>query len=337
VLKTAHREANTAEIIREMVGRMVDTPVEQPAWLTRRTERAARKPVAEVPVTIFSDPHIGEVVQKRELNGFNEYNMAVAEERVARYFEKLIYLCKHHHTGNYPGLVMNLLGDNVSGGLHDELRKTDEEEVIPCVLKARDWIAAGIKQAADYFGQVYIPVACGNHGRLTHRPEFKKYNQKNWDYLIANMLIREFADDKRVRFDLRPSNDVHYAVYNERYLACHGDMLGVRGGDGIIGSIGPVMRGEVKQSGQSSAMGMSFDKLIIGHWHQRLWLPRAIVNNAIKGFDEFAMKGLGAKPDRPSQALWFVHPAHGMTAHWDIYVSPSPKPATEWVSWQTGA
>ena len=110
-------------------------------------------------------------------------------------------------------------------------------------------------------------------------------------------------------------------------------MLGVRGGDGIIGSIGPIVRGEVKQAGQSSALGFTFDKLIIGHWHQRLWLPRAIVNNALKGFDEFAMKGLGAKPDRPTQALWFVHPSHGITAHWDVYVDAKPQAVKEWVSW----
>lgn len=332
-LRDAHREANTGDIVREMLGRIIDTPVQTPDWLTKMGERPRHKAAPEVPVTICSDLHAGEVVSLRETNGVNEYNMAIAEERLQKYFDKLIMLCKHHHSGNYPGIVLNLLGDNVSGGIHDELRKTDEEEVIPCVLKARDWLVEGIRRLADEFGRVYIPTACGNHGRLTHRPEFKKYNQKNWDYLIANMLAREFADDKRVQIDIRPSNDVHYQVYNTRYLACHGDMLGVKGGDGIIGSIGPIMRGEVKQSGQSSAMGLAFDKLVIGHWHQRLWLPRAIVNNALKGFDEFAMKGLGAKPDRPTQALWFEHPAHGMTAHWDIYVSPSPKPATEWVSW----
>jgi hypothetical protein len=46
-----------------------------------------------------------------------------------------------------------------------------------------------------------------------------------------------------VRVDIRPSNDVHYRVYGLRFLLNHGDMLGVKGGDGII--IGPIMRGEI--------------------------------------------------------------------------------------------
>jgi hypothetical protein len=91
----------------------------------------------------------------------------------------------------------------------------------------------------------------------------------------------------------------------------------------------------VKRSGQSSALGTPFDKLIMGHWHQRLWLPRAIVAGSPKGFDEYSKNQLGAKPDRPTQPLWFEHPAHGMTAHWDVYVDKKPAPATEWVAWTT--
>jgi hypothetical protein len=41
-----------------------------------------------------------------------------------------------YHTGNYAGIVVNLTGDFVSGGLHPELAKTDEEESIPAALRA---------------------------------------------------------------------------------------------------------------------------------------------------------------------------------------------------------
>jgi hypothetical protein len=201
-------------------------------------------------------------------------------------------------------------------------------------LKAADWLVGGLERIAQDFKKVYVPCACGNHGRNTFKPEFKRYYRKNFDWLILQIVARHFQDDKRFHFDIRPSNDVHYRVWNERYLACHGDMLGVRGGDGIIGSIGPIVRGEIKQAGQSSALGLGFDHLVIGHWHQRLWLPRATVNNTLKGFDEWSMKALGAKPDRPTQALWFVHPSHGKTAHWDIFVDEKPQAATEWISWK---
>lgn len=335
-IKQLRRDAHEADVIRETVGIVRDTPTEPPKWL-HVAERRKGEASPEVPVTIWSDWHVGEVVEKAAVNGINEFNFKIAEERVHRLVDTTIKLCRQHHNSTYPGIVVNLIGDLVSGGLHEELRKTDEDDAIPCVLAARSWAKEGLRRFADEFGAVYVPCAMGNHGRLTTRPEFKRYYRKNWDYLICRLLQQDFADDPRVRFDIRPSNDVHYRVYGESYLACHGDMLGVKGGDGIIGSIGPITRGEVKQAGQSSALGLGFTKLIIGHWHQRLWLPRAIVNNALKGFDEFAMKALGAKPDRPTQALWFVHPSHGITAHWDVYVDDKPAPARDWVSWQRGA
>jgi hypothetical protein len=38
-----------------------------------------------------------------------------AEARVHKLFDKTIYLASEHHTGNYPGIVVNLVGDMVSG------------------------------------------------------------------------------------------------------------------------------------------------------------------------------------------------------------------------------
>jgi hypothetical protein len=55
----------------------------------------------------------------------------------------------------------------------------------------------------------------------------------------------------------------------------------------------------------------------MGHWHQELLLPRAIVCNTLKGFDEYATA---------------VHPVHGITARWSVYVDEPSKPVTEWVS-----
>jgi hypothetical protein len=333
-LKEAHRASSTEDIIREIVTKIADTPRSPPSWITDPPRREKLKPTPEVPVTIWSDWHLGEVVEKAEVNGFNKFNLEIAETRINRLVDNISKLCKENHTGIYPGIVINLLGDMVSGGIHPELLATDEDQVIPCSLKAADWLVTCIARMADQFKFVYIPCSTGNHGRTTVRPEFKRYYRKNFDWLILQILARHFQDDKRIQFDIRPSNDVHYRVYGERYLACHGDMLGTKGGDGIIGHIGPIVRGEVKQAGQSQALGLGFDKLLMGHWHQRLWLPRAIVNNTLKGFDEFAMKALGAKPDRPTQALWFVHPNYGKTANWDIYLDDKPASAGSWVSWK---
>jgi hypothetical protein len=93
-------------------------------------------------------------------------------------------------------------------------------------------------------------------------------------------------------------------------------MLGVRGGDGIIGSIGPIMRGEIKTRGAAPA---DYDILLIGHWHQPLWLPRVFVSNTLKGYDEFAKNALKAPPTTPSQHMFYVHPTYGITSRYEVY------------------
>lgn len=332
-LRKALRDGNSNDLISEALGGIINTPKNIPTWVRKAAKREHMKPAPEVPVTMWSDWHVGEVVNKKEVNGVNEYNKNIARERVERLYEATEVLCSDVHTGNYPGMVINLTGDFVSGGLHPELIATDDLEAIPAALAAFEWLAGGLARMADRFGFLYVPMAPGNHGRTTHRPEFKRYYRKNFDWLIYQMLIRHFEDDKRIQFDVRPSNEVLYSVFNTKYLMTHGDMLGVKGGDGIIGAIGPIMRGEVKKSGSYSSQGTPFDKLLIGHYHQRLWLPRATVAGSPKGYCEYVKNALGAKPDRPTQPLWFVHEKHGETAHWDIYVDKKPTAsARNWIT-----
>lgn len=328
-LELVHRDTLDEDKVRSILGVMSKKPTDAPTWLA--AAKVTRN-APEVPVTIWSDWHSGEVVSCAETNGVNEFNVKVLRERVRKLVERTLRLADKHN-GKYPGIVLNLLGDFVSGGLHPELQKTDEVEAIGAVLTARDLLVWGIKAIADHFGQVYLPCAAGNHGRATHKPEFKRYVFKNFDWLIYQLLEREFADDKRVRFDIRPANEVFYKVWNKRFLAMHGDMLGVKGGDGIIGAIGPISRGEVKVRGSSASTVSDYDVLLMGHWHQSLWLPRVIVANSLKGYDEFAKNALRAPVSAPSQPLFFVHPRYGITSRWEIYLEGRDGgKGTDWVS-----
>lgn len=335
-LKVAHRAALDEEAVREIIGVMAAAPPDPPSWLVRPAKKRKGERTAEVPVCTWSDWHLGEVVSREETNGINAYDIATAERRVRALVTNIISICTRHGPGLYPGIVVNLLGDIVSGGLHPELAKTDAEEVIPAALRASDLLIWAFEQMIAAFGSVYVPCAAGNHGRNTVKPEYKRYVYKNFDWLIYQILVRHFAGRPEIRFDIRESNEVRYRVFGQRYLAMHGDMLGVKGGDGIIGAIGPIMRGEVKTRGQAASSGRDYDVLVIGHWHQELWLPRAIVANALKGFDEYARLALRAIPSEPSQPLWFVHPRRGITSRWNVRVEAPPERADGegWVSWE---
>lgn len=318
-LRDAHKSALADDEMREILGSMAATPAAPPHWLAKPA--VIRSGSAEVPIAPWADWHLGETVTLAETAGRNEYSVDIAERRVERLVENTIDLIRHHGPKKTPGIVIPLMGDFVSGGLHPELAKSDELSVIPSSLKCRDILVAAIDRMAAEFGSVYLPSVCGNHGRATPKPEFKGYTAKNFDWLIYEMLRRHYANDPRVVVDSRPANEVLFQVFGTRILVMHGDMMGVKGGDGIIGSLGPIARGEVKVRGHAAE---AYDVLLIGHWHQELWLPRCIVSNTLKGYDEYARLSLRAPCTKPSQPLFFVHPERGITSRWSVAIDDKP-------------
>jgi len=330
-LKEIEEQDTLEKSILQVIGSMASRNVDPPKWLTKPQSRGKGQ---HVPLTIWSDWHAGEVVNPRELHGLNEFNSRIMESRVRTLVDTTIHLCRNHGPGNYPGAVVCLLGDFISGGLHPELLRSDDLSQIQATLHVRDTLAWAIEKMAEEFGSLFLPCTSGNHGRNTHKSEYKGTVYQNFDWLIYEMLIRHFADRKDIVFANPVTNEVHFSIFGERYLATHGDMLGVRGGDGIIGSIGPIMRGSLKVGRQSAAYGQDFDWLLMGHWHQPLYLPGIIVANTLKGFDEYAARALRAPPSVPSQPLVFVNEKFGHVSYSEVFLDePRMKQKGSWVQW----
>lgn len=331
------REEDTAETIRKTIFELSEHSPEPPAWISGR---GVKNGARGGPITIWSDWHYGEVVNPDEIGGVNKFNMAIAEQRVHRLVNTTIDLCFNHMGRTnvaYPGIVVCLAGDMIGGDIHEELMATNDRTPHQSVNDLTDLIASGLEQLADKFGRVFVPCVVGNHGRSTRKPRMKARVFTNYDWTIYCNLERHFRKDKRVQFAVANGADLHFKMFGHRFLLTHGDSLGTKGGDGIIGALGPIMRGTLKVSKAESQIGREFDTLLIGHWHQYITLPGLVCNNSLKGPDEFSMLALRAPPSTPSQALWFVHPEHGITAHWQVYLEGKAKVLAEkkdWLKWQ---
>lgn len=336
-IRALHRAELTAENVREQIFSLAGVAAKPPRWVVTEPKKSMRGP--GVPMTLWSDWHHGEMVDQAQVNGVNEFNMEISRGRIRMLVERIIDLSFGHQvSANYPGIVVNLGGDMISGDIHDELTETNELPSMPVLLDLFSMLVWALTQLHERFGPVFVPCEYGNHGRNTHKPRAKNRAYTNFDWLLYNMLERHFkaagADD--IQFMIPTSTDAFYRVYGHGYLLTHGDALGTSGGDGIIGALGPILRGDWRVRRASAAMGMSFDTLLIGHWHQYLPLaPRLIVNGSLKGFDEYAKDFLRATPEPPQQALWFNHPRRGITSQWPILLSDSKsEPSGEWVSWR---
>ena len=334
-VKTLQHEEESAAAIREQIWKIEAHDPEPPAWLLKEGKNGFRG----MPLLLASDWHYGEVVKPEEVGGVNEFNAEIAAKRIKRLTETTIDLA-FNHMGKaktvYPGMVLIYGGDMISGDIHEELMASNDRTPIQCVNDLTDLMGAQVETLASKFGRLHIPCVTGNHGRTTKRIRFKGRVHTSYEWNIYCNLKREFRRNKAITFQIPEQTDARFNVYGHRYLLTHGDTLGVKGGDGIIGALGPIRRGEIKIRNAESQIDNDFDTILMGHWHQYITLPGLIVNNSLKGFDEFARSALRAPFSRPSQALWFTHPEHGITAHWQVFVEGKKRAEAakvlEWLS-----
>ena len=177
-------------------------------------------------------------------------------------------------------------------------------------------IAAAVDVLATEFKRVHVAAVAGNHGRTTRKPRAKQRARTNFDWLLAKMIERHFAGDRRLTFDIPESSDVLVSIYDSKHLLTHGDQT--KGGGSIGGIYPPIMRMRAKKAQRYLTTGQQFDTLWLGHWHQYLPSPSMVVNGSMKGYDEYAfVSNFSYEP--PQQALAVVAPDKGITIQAPIF------------------
>jgi hypothetical protein len=330
-LKQQLREANAklasydkthadAKWIKEQLYKLVEETVVQPDWLVK-AKADGKSP--GIPEMIWSDWHWGEVVRREQLNGVNEYDLDIAHKRAHRLVERTIMLLRQYMVHpKYEGIVLNLGGDMLSGIIHEELVNTNAKPIMAAVVDLWGVLEWAIGEMANEFGKIVIFCVPGNHGRSTKKMPSKDAAETSFDWLVYMHLQHAFRKDKRVTVIAPLSSDHLYAVYGHRRLLTHGNQF--RGGDGIIGSIGPVTRGRQKKHSRNAEIGQGFSTMIHGHFHTYSPGDRIIGNGSLIGYNQYASDNNFGIED-PKQAMWITHPQHGITFHVPVFVDEKPR------------
>lgn len=328
-LKKANADLKVAQALQEAVGETAKLAagIRTPKW-------TAKGPVdgsPGVPTLLLSDFHWGEVVNPKEINGVNKFNLEIARARLERTVQKSAKLLKLLDPKmRYPGIVVCLGGDMVTGDIHEELTATNELPTIPTVLDLYEHLVPAIGLLADQFKNVFIPCVSGNHDRNTKKIFGKLRNHTSFGWMLYQMLAKKFAGDSRITFYIPDGSDAYYKLAGMRFGLTHGDQF--RGGDGIIGPLGPIFRGDQKKRARNQAIDLPYDWLMMGHWHQYIHTNRVGVNGSLKGYDEYAYQNnFGFEP--PQQMLFTTHPEIGINWRMPVLcdgVQPRAK-SVEWV------
>jgi len=323
--------AITESKVREQIIGLKDAPLSVPQWLvTLPTKHTS----PGTPTLFCSDWHWDEVVVASQIGGVNSYDRAIAQKRLRNLVETGIYLLKIISPKmDYPGIVAPLGGDMISGNIHDELEATNQFNTMPTVLDILSNLIWMIDRLLEVFPRVFCPCVTGNHGRNTHKIWTKDRHATSFDWLIYNLLARHYEKDPRVTFLIPDGPDAYYRVYGHQFLLTHGDQF--RGGDGLIGCLGPIIRGDHKKRSRNAQIDMEYDTMLLGHWHQYIHHSRVIVNGSLKGYDEYAYSN-NFGFEVPQQALWINHPKYGITYRMPVQVernrSEHDMAAKPWVS-----
>jgi hypothetical protein len=141
-LKAAEGQLLTDEYVRNQILRFAVGEHKPPQWTLELKGKASD--LTGVPTLFASDWHWGEVVRPSEIGGTNEYNLDIARKRVKTLTSVTCELLTQHlSTARYPGVVLLLGGDMISGDIHEELK---ESRMHGCLGRRHQ---AGLRESDD--------------------------------------------------------------------------------------------------------------------------------------------------------------------------------------------
>lgn len=312
-LKTSKLEATEAvfEAAKEGISLLDLRPVVAPVPDTRQgTEETA--------VAVLSDWQLAKVTP--------DYNSEVCEERIELYAEKLIRMVEVQRK-DHPIKQLNvwLLGDIIEGELifPGQSFLIDSSLYRQVTVDGPRILGNFLRKMMTVFESVHVVGVIGNHGRLGGRSARDMNPESNADRMLYRIVQQILANETRMTWHIPDGNNERnwYAVDKigaKSFLLAHGDQI--RGGFGGFPFYGLAKK---TWGWATGAVPEHFDEVMIGHWHQptRVTLNRitARVNGSTESTNTYAMEQLAAV-GRPSQWLLFIHPEHGVSAEYCVWL-----------------
>lgn len=285
-----------------------------PPKIMKREKRSGIREMTAV--VLASDWHVEEPVTPESVAYRNEYNLEIADRRVERFFQGIIWNVEHQRASSriaINDLVLWLGGDLMTGYIHPELMESNElsptETVRWLLPRIRDGIYT-LMQSLD-LAHLEIPCSFGNHGRTTEKRRISTGFANSYEWLLYHSLADEFRREKKVHFEVTNSSHQYVQVYNKTLHFHHGDELKYAGGVGGLAI--PLLKAIPQWD-----MIKRADIHNIGHFHQLSDFGRGVVNGSLIGFGPYS-QSIKATFEVPAQAMYYVDSNRGkcmMTPLW---------------------
>jgi hypothetical protein len=268
-----------------------------------------------VAVMVASDWHIEETVLTHQVSGLNEFNEHVCKERVRRFFQHGLKLIqKEQKAAHIDTLILAVLGDMISGSIHEELLEGNRISPTYAIMEAQEHLISGIRYLLAHSNlNIIVPCNSGNHGRFTPKTRISTEAGNSLERLMYHALSQVFANEPRVKFVVSDGYHTYVKVFDTTIRFHHGHAVKYGGGvGGITIPINKAIAGWNK--------GRKADIDVMGHFHQLFDGGNFIVNGSLIGYNAFALS-IKASPEPPQQAFFLVDKTYGKTVSCPIILT----------------
>jgi hypothetical protein len=275
-------------------------------------------------VVVGSDWHVEEEIPAVKAGYRNEYNLAIADDSIARFFRATINLVRHHRASRHVvvrDVVCALIGDLITGQIHEELVEVGAMAPMQAALWLKPRLVGGLQSllAELDLRSLTVPWCYGNHGRATPKSRIATGAEHSYEHLLGRIIEDAFAGDPRVRFAITPTPYQYVQAYDFTLGFHHGDSVGYAGGVGGIGI--PLLKA---LNGWDSVRYAHLWH--VGHFHQFRDYGRVMVNGSMIGYGPYS-QWIRAPFEEPKQTFYLLDSQRGKCHVTPLWVRPDAKEA----------
>ena len=282
---------------------------------------------------VISDAHGGATQRPEDVANLNAYSWEEMLRRADVLVDSSLSICEGQRRG-WPLSAMNLLcaGDLVTGEdiYVGQSRDIDRILVDQIIQMAEVVVQKIILPFLDFFPTVRMYAAWGNHGRLGQK-KGQKHKRSNADYLLYHFIRQRLLEVERFECYISQSPIIGFSVpeapdYN--VLMTHGERVKRYMSIPYYG----LKRWTMRMIG---ATGVFWHYVVMGHHHTHAQIDAShgemLINGAWVGPTDFALDVL--QDTAPGKQLLFgMHPEHGITWRYPVWMSPRPQMVQDPVS-----
>lgn len=268
------------------------------------------------PIIIASDWHSEEIVKPAQVNGLNEFNLDIFDQRATRFWQSSLRLIRLlNQDVKINTVVLALLGDFITNDIHDA-ENSESNALLPidAIINVQAKIIAGIEFLLNNSKYNFVlPCKVGNHSRTTKTTRYASEAGHSLETLMYVHLIAHFRGEPRVKFVIEDSYLTYMNIYSMTVRFHHGHELKYAGGVG--GLFIPAFKAISEWD-----KGRQADLDIFGHFHQSKDGGKFVCNGALIGYNAYAIRNkFSFEP--PKQQLLLLDKKRGRTFSCPILLS----------------